>query len=127
MSLYVFLEEYDFSGKTMNPFNAHGGNGFSRTIQTISELMARQITGDSAHEWLGVGMLILWILHHILNRSWYSRFFNGKYMPIRILQTEANFAVLLSMLGLYGKWDYPFQRGFRFPADFQRYRSGRAG
>lgn len=63
-------------------------------------LMARQLTGDSAHEWLGAGMLILWIAHHILNRSWYSHLFKGKYTPVRILQTVTNFAVLFSMLGL---------------------------
>lgn len=38
MPLYTFLEEYDFSGKTIVPFVTHGGSGFSRTIQTISEL-----------------------------------------------------------------------------------------
>lgn len=63
-------------------------------------LMARQITGDSAHEWLGACMLVLWIAHHILNRSWYSQLFKGKYTPGRILQTVTDFAVLLSMLGL---------------------------
>lgn len=63
-------------------------------------LMARQITGDSAHEWLGAGMFVLWIAHHILNRSWYSRLFKGEYTPVRILQTVINFAVLFSMFGL---------------------------
>lgn len=63
-------------------------------------LMARQLTGDSAHEWLGAGMFILWIAHHILNRNWYSYLFQGKYTPARTLQTVINFAVLLSMLGL---------------------------
>lgn len=63
-------------------------------------LMARQLTGDSAHEWLGAGMLILWIAHHILNRNWYSHLFKGKYTPMRILQTVINFTVLLSMFGL---------------------------
>ncbi|MCR0335960.1 DUF4405 domain-containing protein [[Clostridium] innocuum] len=63
-------------------------------------LMARQLTGDSAHEWLGVGMLILWIAHHILNRSWYSHLFKGRYTPACILKTVTNFAVFLSMLGL---------------------------
>lgn len=38
MPLYTFLEQYDFSGKTIIPFTTHGGSGFSRTIQTISEL-----------------------------------------------------------------------------------------
>lgn len=38
MPLYTFLEEYDFSGKTIIPFTTHGGSGFSRTIDTIAEL-----------------------------------------------------------------------------------------
>lgn len=38
MPLYTFLEEYDFSGKTIVPFTSHGGSGFSRTIQTIQQL-----------------------------------------------------------------------------------------
>lgn len=38
MPLYTFLEEYDFSGKTIIPFTTHGGSGFSRTVQTISAL-----------------------------------------------------------------------------------------
>lgn len=63
-------------------------------------LMARQITGDSAHEWLGAGMFVLWIAHHMLNRNWYSHLFRGKYTPVRILQTVTNSAVLLAMLGL---------------------------
>lgn len=37
-SLYTFLEEYDFSGKTIIPFCPHGGSGFSRTESTIAEL-----------------------------------------------------------------------------------------
>lgn len=36
MPLYTFLEEYDFSGKTIIPFNSHGGSRFSNTIETIS-------------------------------------------------------------------------------------------
>lgn len=38
MPLYTFLEEYDFIGKTIIPFTTHGGSGFSRIIQIISEL-----------------------------------------------------------------------------------------
>lgn len=63
-------------------------------------LMARQITGDSAHEWLGAGMFVLWIAHHILNRKWYGRLFKGKYRPVRILQAVMNAALFCSMLGL---------------------------
>lgn len=38
MPLYSFLEEYDFSGKTIIPFTTHGGSGFSGTIRTIAEI-----------------------------------------------------------------------------------------
>ena len=34
----AFFDEYDFSGKTIIPFNVHNGSRFSRTIQTIEEL-----------------------------------------------------------------------------------------
>lgn len=37
MILYTFLEQYDFSGKTLIPFCTHGGSGFSRTIRTMQD------------------------------------------------------------------------------------------
>lgn len=36
--LYSFFDEYDFSGKTIIPFNVHNGSRFSGTIDTIKEL-----------------------------------------------------------------------------------------
>ena len=36
--LYTFFDTYDFSGKTIVPFNTHGGSGFSGTRQTIQQL-----------------------------------------------------------------------------------------
>lgn len=36
--LYSFFDEYDFTGKTIIPFNVHNGSGLSRTVQTIQEL-----------------------------------------------------------------------------------------
>lgn len=38
MILYTFLESYDLSGKTIIPFNTHGGSGFSNTVTTIAQL-----------------------------------------------------------------------------------------
>lgn len=37
-ALYSFFDEYDFSGKTLIPFNVHNGSRFSGTIDTIKEL-----------------------------------------------------------------------------------------
>ena len=38
MIMYTFFDAYDFSGKTIIPFNTHGGSGFSNTISTIRNL-----------------------------------------------------------------------------------------
>ena len=38
MIMYTFFDTYDFSGKTIIPFNTHGGSGFSSTISTIRSL-----------------------------------------------------------------------------------------
>lgn len=38
MPLYTFFDEYDFSGKTIIPFNSHNGSRLSGTVQTIEEL-----------------------------------------------------------------------------------------
>ena len=59
-------------------------------------LMSYQVTEQAAHEWLGMGMAALVILHQILNRKWYAALFRGKYGAIRILQTCVNVLLLLA-------------------------------
>lgn len=44
--LYTFLEEYDFSGKTIILFNSHGGSGFSNTIEEIKKLQPNATVRD---------------------------------------------------------------------------------
>jgi flavodoxin len=36
--MYSFFDEYDFSGKTIIPFNSANGSRFSGTISTIQKL-----------------------------------------------------------------------------------------
>ena len=59
-------------------------------------LMAYQVTGEVLHEWMGMGMTALVIVHQILNRKWYSAVFKGKYNPYRIMTTAVNILLLLS-------------------------------
>ena len=40
-------------------------------------LMAYQVTGEMAHEWIGICMTVTVITHQILNRKWYSAIFKG--------------------------------------------------
>ena len=37
MIMYTFMEEYDFDGKKVIPFNTHEGSGDSGTYKTIKE------------------------------------------------------------------------------------------
>ena len=61
-------------------------------------LMAYQVTGEALHEWIGIGMIVLVIVHQILNRKWYGSLFKGKYNPYRIATTVVNIALLLSFV-----------------------------
>ena len=58
-------------------------------------LMSYQVTGEAGHEWTGIAMTVLMILHQILNRKWYAALFKGKYTPLRIVQTLINAALVI--------------------------------
>lgn len=61
-------------------------------------LMAYQVTGEALHEWIGAGMLLLFLLHNLWNIRWYKSLGKGKYTALRILRTVVNFSVLAAML-----------------------------
>ena len=61
-------------------------------------LMAYQVTGETAHEWIGIGMTALVIVHQVLNRKWYGALFKGKYSPLRIVQTCINVALVIGFV-----------------------------
>ena len=58
-------------------------------------LMSYQVTGEAGHEWTGIVMTLLMILHQILNRKWYAALFKGKYTPLRTVQTLVNAALVI--------------------------------
>ena len=62
-------------------------------------LMTYERIGQAAHEWIGIGMFVLFVLHHILNRKWCKALLKGKYTLLRALQTALVAAVLFCMLG----------------------------
>ena len=61
-------------------------------------LMAYQVTGEVLHEWIGIVMTVLMILHQILNRKWYKAFFKGKYNAYRTVTTVINIALFISFV-----------------------------
>lgn len=62
-------------------------------------LMSYQVTGESLHEWFGIGMTVVLIVHHILNVKWYGALFKGKYSAYRIISTVTN-TLLLALIAL---------------------------
>lgn len=65
---------------------------------TLLLLMAFQVTEQLAHEWLGVTMFVLTIVHQILNRRFYMTIFKGKYNALRVFQLIVNTLLLLSFV-----------------------------
>ncbi len=61
-------------------------------------LMALQVTGKTAHEWLGMGMFVLFLIHQWLNRGWYRALFRGRYGLVRSLWTAVNALLLAAFL-----------------------------
>ena len=55
-------------------------------------LMAYQVTGEALHEWIGIGMTVLVIIHQLLNRKRYGALFKGKYNSYRIITTVVKLA-----------------------------------
>lgn len=63
-------------------------------------LMSYMLAGAEIHEWIGAGIFLLFILHHILNYKWISTLFKGKYTVVRAVNTAVNILVFVCMLGL---------------------------
>ena len=62
-------------------------------------LMAYELIGQAAHEWLGIGTFTMFVLHHILNRHWHRGVFKGRYTAMRWIQTTLVVLILLTMCG----------------------------
>ena len=63
-------------------------------------LMAYELVGQAAYEWIGIGMFVLFVIHHILNGSWIRNLLRGRYNPVRIMQTGLVLLILCAMAGL---------------------------
>jgi hypothetical protein len=49
--------------------------------------MSYLLVGEEMHEWIGSGLFLLFIVHHILNRKWFTTVFKGKYTALRFCRT----------------------------------------
>lgn len=63
-------------------------------------LMAYQVTGQKAHEYLGVLMAVLTVFHNWLNRRWYGALHKGRYTLARAARTVVNISLALCFAAL---------------------------
>lgn len=62
-------------------------------------LMTYNKLGEVVHEWLGIGMFLLLVIHHIFNIRWSKAIFRGKYTAFRIFQTTLVVLCMVTMIG----------------------------
>ncbi|MDD2648498.1 MAG: DUF4405 domain-containing protein [Eubacteriales bacterium] len=62
--------------------------------------MGYHMLDNRAHEWTGVALCLLFLLHHILNGSWHTHLFKGKYNAQRILLTVTDVLLTLCMIAI---------------------------
>lgn len=63
-------------------------------------LMAYALVGEKVHEWVGISMFILFILHQIFNYRWHQNLLKGRYSSIRIIGTVINILLFVIMICL---------------------------
>ena len=61
-------------------------------------LMAYQVTGEALHEWIGIAMTVLVILHHLINIKWYKKLFKGTYNSYRKVITCINMLLMVAII-----------------------------
>ena len=66
----------------------------------LPALMAYSLVGEMFHEIAGTLMLLLFLLHHWMNRAWLQNLFRGRYTAQRIFQTMLNLLLLMIMIAL---------------------------
>jgi hypothetical protein len=59
--------------------------------------LSYRIIGDVSHEWIGVSVFVLFVVHTIINYRWYKQIFKGGYDFRRGLNTAVNLLLLAAM------------------------------
>ena len=50
---------------------------FAMTVLLLCQ-MAYMLVGESAHEWMGAAMFVIFLIHHVLNWRWYRNLIRGR-------------------------------------------------
>lgn len=64
----------------------------------LLSLMGYHLWGENIHEWLGIILFTIVLLHNGLNTHWFKKLFQGEYPAFRILQVSLNLLLMLVLL-----------------------------
>ena len=64
----------------------------------IVTMLAFRLTGGELHEWMGVGLYVLFVIHCILNRNWFSIWNKGRYRFRRAMSSTVNVMLIICMV-----------------------------
>ncbi len=78
---------------------------------------------EKIHQILGIAMFVLWTLHAVLNRRWFSAVLRAKYPPYRIMQFFVNIGISISAIfvmasGILMAWFVKIDFGLAFARTF---------
>lgn len=89
-------------------------------------LMALQVTQQLAHEWIGIAMTVLFIVHHIFNYKYYKTIFKGKYSFLKVFQLMISVLLLASFIATafsgmaISRYATPFMKGIMKASDARK-------
>lgn len=78
-------------------------------------LMGYSLVGELYHEIVGVSMGVLFTIHLILNRKWFTALFKGRYNARRVVTTIVNILLFLCVLTSMVSGIFLSKYVFRFP------------
>ena len=67
---------------------------------SLSILLGYHITDNKVHEYLGIFTFALFMIHHLLNISYYKNLFKGKYNFIRVMSLVTDILMFVMMIGV---------------------------
>lgn len=76
--------------------------------------MGYHMLDNRAHEWTGIALFVLFILHHVLNGGWHRGLFKGKYSAQRILLTVTDVLLIFTMAAIIVSAIFVSRHAFNF-------------
>lgn len=69
-------------------------------VMLLAVTMSSRITGETAHERLGIILLVLFVVHNIVNRHWFKGLLKGRYNYIRLCGGLINLLLIVCVLAV---------------------------